>query len=197
MSKNINIVVVGVGGQGLLTLTRILCTGAIARGYEVLAAETHGMSQRGGSVIVHVRIGKGILAPLIPEGGADYMLGLELLESIRYLRYCNRHTVALINDKLILPPLATLKYTADDLKRYISSKVGKAIFVPASNIALDLGVPQSANMVMLGAIAKLLNNYLDTEVMRKYVSMVGRGKIAEANLKAFDIGYRELDKYIR
>ncbi len=196
MNKSINIVVVGVGGQGLLTLTRILCSGALAKGYEALAAETHGMSQRGGSVIVHVRIGTGILAPLIPEGGADYMLGLELLESIRYLRYCNRHTVALINDKLILPPLATLKYTANDLKSYISSRVGRAIFIHASDIALNLGVPQSANMVMLGAIAKLLNEYLDIETMRKLVGMVGRGKIAEANLRAFDIGYQELDKYI-
>lgn len=194
--KAINIIVVGVGGQGILTLASILSEGALAKGYEVLTAETHGMSQRGGSVIVHVRIGKDITAPLIPIGGADYILGLELIEVIRYLHYGNRNTFVIANDKVIAPPLAPKVPRAEELKSIIESRVNKAVFIPASNIALNLGVPQSANMVILGSIARILKDYVDLEVMKKLVGKVGRGKIAEANLRAFEIGYTEISKYV-
>lgn len=193
--KPINIIVVGVGGQGILTLASILSEGVLAKGYEVLTAETHGMSQRGGSVIVHVRIGKNITAPLIPKGGANYILGLELIEVIRYLHYGNRNTFVIANDKIIAPPLTPKVPRAEELKLIIESKVGKAVFIPASNIALNLGVPQSANMVILGSIARILKNYVDLEIMKKLVSRIGKGKIAKANLKAFEIGYAEISKY--
>ena len=195
--RSINIIVVGVGGQGILTLASILSAGALARGYEVLTAETHGMSQRGGSVIVHVRIGKSVLAPLVPIGGANYIVGLELIEVVRYLHYGNKSTFVIANDKVIPPPLTPEIPKSEELKKIIASKVGKAVFIPASDIALNLGVPQSANMVILGSLTKVLESYIDLETMRKLVSKVGRGKVAQANLRAFEIGYAEISKYVK
>ena len=187
--KSLNIVLVGVGGQGILTMARLLVEAAVARGLKALAAETHGMSQRGGSVIVHVRIGEQILSPLIPRGYADIVVGTELIETARYLVYASSSSTVLTNTKVITPPIPGIKSVdAGHVIEWIRSRVSRLLLVEASRIAEELGFPQSTNMVMLGALSRLVNEWIDIDYLEKAVAQIGRGRIAELNLEAFRRG---------
>ncbi|ABM81441.1 indolepyruvate oxidoreductase subunit beta [Hyperthermus butylicus] len=149
--KTLNIVIVGVGGQGLLTLSTIIANAALSRGLPALVSETHGLSQRGGTVIVHVRLGEAD-APLIPEGAGDVLLSMELIEAIRYLPYLSRNGVAVVNDYMIPPPLPKVEVpTRDEILDELRERSRKLIVVPATEIALKLGDVRVANMALLGA----------------------------------------------
>jgi len=100
-----NIFIAGVGGQGLLTIGRILGTAAIEAGHDVTVAEVHGLSQRGGTLNIHVRIGPGE-APIIPRGATDLYIALEALEAVRYSEYVSTKSKIVINKFLWPPPLA-------------------------------------------------------------------------------------------
>ncbi|MCX8172289.1 MAG: 2-oxoacid:acceptor oxidoreductase family protein, partial [Archaeoglobaceae archaeon] len=102
----LNILVVGVGGQGALTTAHLIAHSAMRAGLNVLVAETHGMAQRGGSVEVHVRIGE-VSSPLIPELGADVVLALEPSEALRYAKYIKSDTKIILNSRKIIPPSVT------------------------------------------------------------------------------------------
>ncbi len=99
-----SIVIVGVGGQGALTLARWIGEAALAEGYDVRIAEIHGMSQRGGSVEVHVRFGREVYAPIVVEAGADLVIALEAVEALRGFRYLKPGGVLVINKRVIQPP---------------------------------------------------------------------------------------------
>jgi len=183
----VNIVVTGVGGQGLLTLARLLVESALAKGYDALAAETHGMSQRGGSVIVHVRIGKEVLAPTIPPGFADYILSTELMEAVRNCIYARKDTIVVVNTKIIYPALPGIveHVSEDEVLKWLKQHIERLYPIPASSIAESLGAPQSTNMVILGAASALLKDYIDLGYLEKAVLKVGRGRLAELNLRAY------------
>src|SRR4030042_4394517 len=103
MSKNIdqfNIVIKGVGGQGLITLLQIIAEAALSEGYSVRTSELHGLSQRGGSVEVHIRFGKKIYSPIVAQGKADLILGLEMQEGLRGAPFSNKKTKFLINNQI-------------------------------------------------------------------------------------------------
>ncbi len=192
----VNIVVVGVGGQGLLTMSRLLVESAKARGYDATAAETHGMSQRGGSVIVYVRIGKEVLSPTIPPGLAHYILSTELMETVRNSIYANRDTVVITNTKIIYPaiPGAVKLVSEGEALKWLKERMPRLYPIAASNIAESLGAPQSTNMVILGATSIMLRDYLDVKYLENTVSKVGKGRIAELNLQAFRRGQEVICK---
>ncbi len=187
--NRVNVLVVGVGGQGLITMSRLLAEAALAKGMEVMAAETHGMSQRGGSVVVFVRIGKKVYSPTFSEGQAHYILSTELVETFRNLVYASRNTVVATNTKVIYPALPNVKpVDPNELLNEIRNRVARVIAVPASDIAEELGNPHATNMVILGIASVLLSDYVDPSYLERAVGRVGRGKIAEANLAAFRRG---------
>ncbi len=187
--NRVNVLVVGVGGQGLITMSRLLAEAALAKGMEVMAAETHGMSQRGGSVVVFVRIGKKVYSPTFSEGQAHYILSTELVETFRNLVYASRNTVVATNTKVIYPSLPNVKpVDPNELLNEIRNRVARVIAVPASDIAEELGNPHATNMVILGIASVLLSDYVDPSYLERAVGRVGRGKIAEANLAAFRRG---------
>ena len=163
----LNIVVVGVGGQGILTLSSIIAEACMRQGVNVLVAETHGLSQRGGSVIVHVRVGD-VEAPLVPLGEADLMLSMELIEAARYANYLkpNAHIVA--ND-YIIPPIPQTKHPdRKTITQTLASRY-KLDLVPATKKALELGDPRTANIILLGyTIGKSLIP-LDLETVEEVV----------------------------
>jgi len=108
MPKNLekfNIVIVGTGGQGLITLLQIIAEAALFEGYEVRTSELHGLSQRGGSVEVHIRFGQKIYSPLVSQEKADLILGLEMQEALRGIYFANQKTKFLLNKQIILIPL--------------------------------------------------------------------------------------------
>ncbi len=190
----LNSIVVGVGGQGILTLSRILASGAIARGVKALVSETHGMSQRGGSVIVHLRIGDDVYAPLIPEGEGHLLIGLELVEAVRYSNMLGYESVIVVNKKVLPPPLPDVEVPSEgELISYLKKLGGHLVILNASAEAERLGNPVGANMFILGYLAGVLGKagLVDTNYCRREVERIRRGKLREANLRIFDSGLRK------
>ncbi len=146
-----SIVIVGVGGQGVLTLARWIGEAALAEGYDVRIAEVHGMSQRGGSVEVHVRFGKEVYAPIVEEGGADFVVALEAVRAYRYLR---QGAVLLVNKRVIQPPGRW--YDLGELIEAIKNSWPRPYVMPCYDAALELGSALYENSVMLGFLSQLL-----------------------------------------
>ena len=191
--RNLNILVAGVGGQGIITFGRVLSEVYRRKKIRVLMAETHGMSQRGGSVEVHIRIGE-IYSSLVPEGGADAIVGLELIEAVRSLRYANSDTIILTNTKMIRPGLPRIKMpNMNSLLGYINSFGLKLYILPAHDLAIKAGNILSVNMVMLGALIGLgiLHREVSFSDFEKVISIL---RMKEVNLKALKYGYNSIIK---
>ncbi len=187
-----DIIIVGVGGQGILTSSMILAKAAMKAGLNVLTSEVHGMAQRGGSVEVHVRIGE-VLSPLIPLGNADVMIALELAEALRYTKYLNEKSIVIVNTRPIIPITVTLgiaKYPdADEVLSKLKEITPHVYPVNASEIAERLGAIQATNVVVLGMLAKLVKLPFSYEKLEEAVKDVLPPKLHDLNLKALKAGY--------
>jgi indolepyruvate ferredoxin oxidoreductase beta subunit len=171
-------ILAGLGGQGVIFLTRLLAQTAVNLGHPVMVSETHGMSQRGGSVISHLRIGEGE-APLVRRGTADVLLGLEADEAVRNLPYLRRGGLALANTKNGLRV-----EVAEHLER-LSIQVRT---LPATRIAVELGSAAVTNVVLAGFAAAQPCLSLPIETLREtLVTIAPRGR--ELNLLALEAGY--------
>jgi len=135
-TSEFNIVIKGTGGQGLITLLQVLAEAALIEGYDVKTSELHGLSQRGGSVEVHVRFGKKIYSPLVCRGGADLIIGLEEQETLRGVYFANQETIFLINKFIVPIPLEKSLSEEEILNnlRKISKNVN---LIPASEICQE------------------------------------------------------------
>ena len=187
--ETLNIVVVGVGGQGLISLASIIASAALRKGYNAIVAETHGLSQRGGTVIVHVRLGDAE-APLIPPKTANVLLAMELIEANRYLYYLSPNGVIVVNDYIVPPPLPKIKIPArDELLENLKETSKKLILVQATEEALKLGDARVANMVLLGAALQngLLRPFVDFESIKEAIIETWP-KAADINIKALEVG---------
>lgn len=188
----LNILIVGVGGQGALTTAAILARAALKSKINVLTAETHGMAQRGGSVEVHVRMGK-VFSPLIPLCDADVMIALEPSEALRYSNYLNENSKVILNSKAIIPPSVTTgKAEYPDLDTIINElkKITNDVHVvDASSIAEELGAIQATNVVVIGMLAKLVDLPINYETLEDSLKEVLPEKLHEINLKALNAGY--------
>ena len=192
----LNIIVVGVGGQGILSMSHLIGEAALRNGVKAIVAETHGLSQRGGSVIVHVRIGNDAMSPLSPPGLVHVMLALEMTEAARYAHYLMKNGIAIVNDKFIRPTLPNVKNPArSDVIRYISEITPRMFVVDASSKAMELGNPLGANMVILGFITYLLEelNLIDFNTLKELVSKIGGKKYGPINIELINYG-RDLAK---
>ncbi|WFO75312.1 indolepyruvate oxidoreductase subunit beta [Desulfurococcaceae archaeon MEX13E-LK6-19] len=192
-----NILLAGVGGQGLLTLGSIIGNAAIEEGIDATIAETHGLSQRGGSLVVHVRLGDGS-SPLIPHGGANLIIGLEALETLRYLNYANKDTKIVMNEFLWPPPLSKTPKLEDIIKAISSS--ARLYVVNANEEAKKVtGLIVTANTLILGfayMIDKDLQSLLSEKSLEKGLERVFRGKALELNRKALKAGMELAKKTI-
>ena len=187
-SESFNILIAGVGGQGVLTLSRIIGEASLASGLNVLVAETHGLSQRGGAVVVHVRIGD-VDSPLVPLGEADLMIGLELLEVIRNIGYMRRGGF-IVADRLIIPPsIPDVKTPSlDNVIEALRGLDVRLTVIPASEVAEKLGDARVANVYLLGQAISITK--LGSIIGFDGVVKVLRGlPNPELNLKAFKLGY--------
>ena len=188
-----NVLIVGVGGQGTLLASRVLGQYAILRGQDCKLSEVHGMSQRGGSVVTHVRIGDKIHSPVIWEGGADVVLAFEALEALRVKHYLKSDGALLVNDEEILPmPCITGAATyPENIKDTLKAAVKRTHFIKAQEMALAAGSEKATNVVMLGALCKILG--FDYAIMREAVVKSVPPKFTELNVKAFDIGFNGVE----
>ncbi|RLE61349.1 MAG: indolepyruvate oxidoreductase subunit beta [Thermoprotei archaeon] len=184
-----DLIITGVGGQGVLTLGTIVGNCFLEMGYDVRVAEVHGLSQRGGSVLVHVRAGEKIFAPTISAGYADLLIALEGIEGARYVNYLKKNGDAIINNEIIPPPLPgisipSLKNIKDVIKKY---KV-TYYFVDASSIARKLGNIRVTNVVMLGvALGLKLLPFEREQVVRVLRTYIPK-KYLDINIRALDAG---------
>lgn len=184
-----DIVVVGVGGQGVIMLTSIIGKAALKAGIPVRSAETHGMAQRGGSVINHLRIGC-VFGPLVPVGGADILFALEPAEALRYAHYLSKDGIALVNTNPVLPSTVTTGQSRyPQLKEILAplQRICRGIkTLDATNLAAKAGNPQTMNVVMLGALSKYIP--LREEKLIESLTESVPAKFLEVNMRAFELG---------
>ena len=182
-----DIILAGVGGQGILSIAAIIGTAAVESDLYLKQAEVHGMSQRGGDVQSHLRISdKPIHSDLIPNGGADLIISVEPMESLRYLPYLSESGWLITNTNAFIniPNYPDYKKLMNTIKTFQNH-----IAIDADKIAKDIGSPRSMNMVVLGAASKFLD--LPYKKLEKGIKNIfGRKgeKIVEANLKAMKAG---------
>jgi indolepyruvate ferredoxin oxidoreductase beta subunit len=183
-----NILLVGVGGQGILLASEILAEAFMIAGFDVKKSEIHGMSQRGGSVVSHVRFGKMVFSPVVPEGEGNILFGFELLETCRYLNLLRSGAKVIANDFKIQPPSVLLgqERYPDNLQGKISSRFPDFQLVDGLKIATEIGNPRVANTVLLGAVSKHLQ--LDDSTWQKALQKMVPAKALDVNLKAFASG---------
>jgi indolepyruvate ferredoxin oxidoreductase beta subunit len=175
----LNVIIAGVGGQGVLFTTRLLAQTSVYLGQSVMVSEVHGMSQRGGSVISHLRIGSSE-APLIRRGTADLLLGLAPDEAVRNLAFLRRGGVAFVNSENGVQP---------ELWERLSQLDVAILSLPASRLAMELGYPWVVNTIMTGFAAAHPILQLPVDALSKTLAALAPRR-RDPNLKALEIGCR-------
>ena len=186
-----NILVVGIGGQGVMTAAEMLARTALSQGYDVKKTEVAGMAQRGGVVSSHVRFGPKVYSPQIDAGEADLLIGFEAAEALRWLPWLRPTGVAMVNTLRIAPPVVSVglyNYPADPIGDLAAAGIEVHAF-DAGAIAEQLGNPKLVNTIMLGAISDHLP--FPAEVLKASIVEGFRAykpKLADINGQAFDAG---------
>ena len=183
-----NILVAGVGGQGVILASDIMCEVFMEAGYDVKKSEVHGMAMRGGIVTSHFRFGKKVYSPLIKEGEADILFAFEQLEGLRWVNHLRLNGKIVMNDHKINPPavnLGEMEYPKA-IPKMIQSKIKNFYLVKGTEIALQLGDVRAANVVLLGAISKFFE--LNEDLWLKTILNYLPAKVHELNKKAFSAG---------
>ena len=187
--NNLNIMIVGVGGQGTLLASRVLGRVAQRKDFDVKVSEVHGMSQRGGSVVTYVKFGEKVYSPLIEKGEADVILAFERLEAFRWADYLKPGGTMIVNTQQINPmPVITgiAKYPESILEK-LSEKIKNFAAVNALKIARECGNTKAVNIVLIGLLAQSIP--IEKEVWLEAIREVVPAKVLEVNLRAFEAGY--------
>lgn len=188
--KTTSVLITGVGGQGTLFASKVFGQLALDLGFDVKLSEVHGMAQRGGSVVTHVKFGDKIASPIIDKGGADILLSFELMETMRWLSYIKPDGKVFANEQKILPMpviIGAAKYP-DDLKSQIKNFCNNTTFIDALQLAKEAGSPKAVNTVMIGVLAKNIND-ISKENWINAIKSVCKPMFLDLNLKAFELGY--------
>ncbi|MEA3423737.1 MAG: indolepyruvate oxidoreductase subunit beta, partial [Bacillota bacterium] len=159
MAEVKNILLSGVGGQGIILASKILATGLINAGYDVKMSEVHGMAQRGGSVTTQVRFGEKVYSPIIGKGQADVLVSFETMETGRWLDYVKPEGIVVINDFEIgsAPILMGVAEYPEGVIEYIQEHAKETIVMKAADLAVELGNVRTMNVIIVGALIKVLD----------------------------------------
>jgi len=187
MKKDFNIIIAGTGGQGLITILQIIAEAALDEGYDVKTSELHGLSQRGGSVEVHIRFGKKIYSPIVSIGSADLILGLEMQEAIKASYFANSKTIFLVN-KYFIPISIEKLLTKEEIVKNLK-KVSKNIFlIPAADICQEkfgTDVVAGVYLISLACFKGLVP--IKPASIKKAIKKITPKKYLGLNLKAFNL----------
>ena len=189
-----NILLAGVGGQGVLLASQIFTSVAIEADLDVKQSEVHGMSQRGGSVTSHVRFGQKVYSPTIDPGEADFLIGFERLETLRNL-HCLKKGGIVIYNKMRINPSTVASGVAeypDDVETRIAACGEKVYAIDGLGLAVEAGNARSANVVMVGAVSSFLP--LPESLWETKIREVLPAKLVDLNLKAFHLGREAVKK---
>jgi indolepyruvate ferredoxin oxidoreductase, beta subunit len=193
-----NVLIVGVGGQGVIMVSKVLALLAQSQGFEVKQSEVHGMAKRGGSVFSHVRFGRQVWSPTIPKGEADILVALEWAEGMRWLPFLKPGGIFICDTKRIVPPFACLNRHPGAPMRYsketpaeVIAHVAEGYAIDATNMAEALGNERAANVILLGALSTALQ--FPADEWEKTVAAFVPKKTIEVNLEAFRRGREWID----
>ena len=192
----LNIVFSGIGGQGIVVASDIFCEAALFDGLDVAKAEVHGMAQRGGSIVAHVRVGENVQAPLIETGKADIILGFEMLEAARVLPILKKNGTVILNTKYI-PPSTSIgsssAFNDEKILGIIKDRAHKVYEIDGIGIANKLGNLLVVNTVLLGAISGIPENPVSKESLETAIAGRLKQKYVALNLEAFKIGREQVN----
>jgi len=184
--KSTNIVLTGLGGQGILFMTRILAQTALDTGYNVIGAETHGMAQRGGSVVSHLRLGE-VQGSLVQTGTAHILLALDELEGYRNLPFLSRKGRLFANTNAShFPP--------EDVKAFLNRREIAYRAVPAGVLARGLGAPRSSNLALLGFFSAFSEKPFTFGEILQTIEKISPDRFKEINRKVFEAGHQRARK---
>lgn len=180
-----NVLIVGVGGQGVLLASEILSEVARTTGLDAKKSEVHGMSQRGGVVTSHIRFGEKVDSPLIPSGGSDVVLAFELAEGLRWINELKPGGTFIVNNQRIIPPITTTgKYSyPEKIEEQLGEKVPGVKIVDAFAMATKLGNPRLVNTILLGVLSNSIE--LDESNWLEVIERMAPKGTGELNKKAF------------
>ena len=192
--NKLNLLITGVGGQGVVLASDVIGEVALAEGSDVKKTDTLGMAQRGGSVVSNMRIAPKVWSPLIKEGEADVLLSFEKLEAARWSYYLRSGGVAIINNH-VLPPLAVSlgkdRYPTDgEILDILRKRTERVYFIEGTSRATELGNVRTLNVFMLGCLSRFAP--LKLETWRESITQRLPESIHEINLKAFELGRKEI-----
>ncbi len=188
MTETKGILLAGVGGQGILRASDILCSVFMAAGLDVKKSEVHGMAQRGGCVTSHVRYGEKVNSPLAKKNDIDILVSFEQMDTLRYLDYVKESGTVIMNTEKIFPPAVNLGealYPSNVLET-VRRHFVKVVSIDAATLALRAGNIRTVNTVFLGAISSCLN--LPLELWEKVLQESFPSKLISANMEAFCSG---------
>jgi indolepyruvate ferredoxin oxidoreductase beta subunit len=186
-----NVLMAGVGGQGVLLASETLAMAALADGLEAKQSEVHGVAQRGGSVVSHVRFGARVHSPLIRCGELDFLYAMERLEALRYAHYLKPGGAVVMDDRVIRPiqlPGEGEKPYPDEVAEFLGSKGYDVHVIPALDTAVSLGDKRCANVVLLGALSRQFS--LSDDAWTNAIEGRFPPKVRDLNLRAFADGRR-------
>ena len=191
--KKLDLLITGVGGQGIVLASDIIGEAALVGGYDVKKTDTLGMSQRGGSVVSHVRIGQRVWSPLIKKGEVDILVAFEKLEAARWAHYLRPGAVAIVNNHA-LPPLSinlgNEHYPSDEeITNILRQRSERIYFVNGTSRVREMGNIRTLNMFMLGCISLFLP--LKIHTWKESISQSLRPEMRQINIFAFDRGRKE------
>ena len=192
MNEVKNILLAGVGGQGILLASEVISEVMLLAGLDVKKNEIHGMSQRGGSVVSHVRYGEKVYSSIIPEGEVDILFSFELLETCRYLPLLRKTGRVVVSDWQIAPPGVArgVQDYPENLAEKICQQFPSSVVIDGLNLALTAGNAKTVNTVLLGALSNILpfKRELWIEALQKMIP----SRLLDVNMKAFELGCGEV-----
>ncbi len=188
-----NVLIVGVGGQGVILISKVLARVCQLQGLDVKQSEVHGMAKRGGGVFSHVRFGQQVLSPTIASGEADILLAMEWAEGLRWLPFLEPHGTFITDTRKIVPPFsfrnrkpgAAIAYTTASVAE-VSQRSGDSLALDATAIAAELGNPRAANTVLLGTLSAALP--FPVADWQQVIAEAVPAQTEEVNLRAFACG---------
>jgi indolepyruvate ferredoxin oxidoreductase beta subunit len=192
-----NIILTGVGGQGIVLASKLIAQAALKTGQKVRTAETIGMAQRGGSVLSHVRIGNNIHSPLIPLQTADLIIGFEPAEAVRSLPYLKKQGAVVVSQKAIKPITSSSKsstYEEKSMLDYLQQTIERLFIIDGEAICLACGSAKVLNVALLGAAAASGTLGLNISELQEVLKNFLPEKLIAMNLKALELGARIVTK---
>jgi indolepyruvate ferredoxin oxidoreductase, beta subunit len=196
--KELNIIIAGVGGQGVILMSEVLGNSAVRDGLKVRGSEVLGMAQRGGSVFSNIRLGEDVFSPMTPDGKCDILVSLEPSEALRNIQYLNKNSIVVMNIRKVVPSTVSMGKSTypeiDQIKAKLETVASKVIALDAVEMADKAGNRQTSNVVMLGAVFGSGRMPIKIETVKDAIKERVPAKAVDVNMKAFDIGFEAIKK---